>query len=128
MGPVTGAFFFIVCLVDMKLGFFARDKTFAKELVARLIKQLPPESLESRRKVLSVNKITRLLEATYQAAGVYQREQRPGFVRRAVLANAFRWGLNDAGYAQDFVDVAVEGLVIEMSRSPRQPPPGPVKT
>lgn len=99
---------------------FAREKEFAKNLVNRLTQDLPPALMESRRTVLSVNKITRLLEKTYVAAVAFQRERRTGFIRRAVLANAVRWELKERGYPHDFVDLAVEGLVVELTRAPKQ--------
>lgn len=99
----------------------SRDSAFAKDLVAKLAKELPPALMETRRKVLSVNKVTRQLEKTFQAAAVYQRENRLGFIRRAILANGFRWELKNTGYPQDFIDVAVEGLVVELSRAHKNP-------
>ncbi len=95
----------------------SRDSAFAKDLVARLTKELPPALMDERRKVLSVNKVTRQLEKTFEAAAAYQREHRIGFIRRAFLANGFRWELKSQGYPDDFVDVAVEGLVVELSRA-----------
>jgi hypothetical protein len=95
----------------------SRDSAFAKQLVATLLKDLPPNMMESQRGGASVNKITRQLERTYKAAAEYQREQRIGFIRRAFLANGFRWGLKNSGYPDDFVNVATEGLVVELSRS-----------
>lgn len=103
----------------MKLG-ISRDSDFAKELVARLTVDLPPRLMGDRRKVLSVNKITRQLEKTFEAAAEYQREHRIGFIRRAFLANGFRWGLKNSGYPDDFIDVATEGLVVELSKTNRQ--------
>ena len=95
---------------------FSRDTEFAKELVARLARELPSELMENRRKVLSVNKVTRQLESLYQAAATYQAQSKLGFLRRAVLANTFRWELKNGGYPEDFIDVATEGLVVELSR------------
>jgi hypothetical protein len=99
----------------MKFG-LSRDSAFAKELVTRLTKELPPALMDERRKVLSVNKVTRQLEKTFEAAANYQREHRIGFIRRAFLANGFRWELKNQGYPDDFIDVATEGLVVELSR------------
>lgn len=101
---------------------FGRENTFAKELAARLTKDVPPKLMDQRRGVLSVNKVTRQLEKTFQAAAEYQREHRIGFIRRAVLANTFRWELKNNGYPDDFIDVAVEGLVVELSRAPGKKP------
>lgn len=98
---------------------FSRDKAFAAELVAVLAKDLPPASMDLAKGNMSVNKVTRQLEKTFQVAAAYQKDHRPGFLRRAILANGFRWGLKNAGYADDFVDLATEGLVVEMSRALR---------
>jgi len=94
-----------------------REKVFAQELVQRLAKELPPSLMDKRRTVLSVNKVTRLLERTYQAAFKYQQEHRLGFFKRASLANSFKWELREAAYPDDFVDLATEGLVVELSKA-----------
>jgi len=95
----------------------AREKAFARDLVQRLTRELPPSLMEKRRTVLSVNKVTRLLERTYQAAGTYQMEHRLGFFKRAMLANAFKWELRGQAYPDDFIDLATEGLVVELSKA-----------
>ena len=100
----------------MKFG-FAREKSFARDLVNRLAKELPAELVPGGRQPASVNKITRQLEKTYKSAALYQSAHQIGFVRRAVLANAFRWGLAEVGYPQEFINIAVEGLVVEFSRA-----------
>jgi hypothetical protein len=100
----------------MKFG-LSRDGEFATQLVALLVKELPPVLMSERRTVLSVNKVTRQLEKSMQAAVQYQRENRLGFIRRAFLVNGFRWGLKNSGYPDDFVNVATEGLVVELSKA-----------
>ena len=91
------------------------EKKLAKELVEKLVKELPPELMENRRKVLSVNKITRLLENSYKIAGGYQKENKIGFIKRAILANTFKWELKNKGFPDDFVDMATEGLVVALA-------------
>ena len=95
---------------------FSEDKEFARELVKQLLKELPVDLMEKRSKVISVNKITRLLEHTYLRVGQYQQEKQRGFVRQAVLAYTFRWELKSHGYSPDFVNLATEGLVVELAR------------
>ncbi len=95
---------------------FSRDTEFARSIVEQLGRELPAGLMETRRKVLSVNKVTRQLEKVYEAAADYQAKNRLGFIRRAALANAFRWELKNSGYPDDFIEVATEGLVVELSR------------
>jgi hypothetical protein len=98
----------------------ASEKAFAKEMIARLVKEIPPALMESRRKVLSVNKVTRLLERTFQMAAEYQQEHKSGFVKRAVLANCFKWELKGANYPEDFVNLATEGLIVTLSKASKK--------
>lgn len=92
------------------------EKALAHDLVVGLKKDLPPILMEKQRKVLSVNKITRLLEKTYQAAREHQNSQNMGFIKRAILANSFKWELKNLGYPEDFIDMATEGLVMELMK------------
>lgn len=114
-------FFFHLNMTFLSFFSSAREKTFARELVLRLVKELPPALVEDRRKVLSVNKVTRLLERTYREAKSFQQTHRLGFVKRAILANSFKWELKSSAYPDDFVDLATEGLVIEVSRATKSP-------
>jgi len=104
----------------MRIG-TAQEKAFARGLVERIVKDLPPQVMATNRQSFSVNKVTRLLEKTYEHAGNYQREHRVGFIKRAVLANTFKWELKNAGYPDDFTDMATEGLVFEISKVSRAP-------
>jgi hypothetical protein len=99
------------------------EKAVAQEIAAEIIADIPPSLVSEQNKTLSVNKITRLLERSYDKAAAFQREQRLGFFGRAKLANHFKWKLKDAGYSEDFVDIAVEGLVVALSRAQASKPP-----
>ena len=113
-----GLSFYLGSLNIMRFSWFSfsSEKSLAGDLVAQLIADLPPTLMETRRKVISVNKITRLLERTYESVGTYQNQHRLGFIGRAVLANQFKWALKNSGYPEDFVDMATEGLVVHFSR------------
>lgn len=97
-----------------------KDK--AHELANDLAKRLPPKSIDSNRQLLSVNKISNVLEKIYANALQYKQASRLGVFKRSVLANAFRWRLQELGYPQAFVDMAVEGLVVEISEIKRKKP------
>lgn len=99
----------------------APEKAFAGELAARLEKDVPPGQMLANMKSMSVNKITRMLERTYQSVANYQREHRLGMFKRAALANAFKWELKSRGYPEEFVDLATEGLVMELMKAAGPP-------
>lgn len=102
----------------------AREKAFAQELVVALQKEISPSVMAERRTALSVNRVSKLLERTYRAAAAYQQEHRIGFIRRAILANSFKWELRNRSYPEDFIDVATEGMVVELSKAARRGPTG----
>lgn len=94
---------------------FQREKQMAAGVAEHLIRSLPPKTVSDRIHTLSANRITRVLEQAFgklnQEVGVGR-----GFWAKAVLANNFRWALKDAGYPKQFIDIAVEGLIVESSR------------
>ncbi len=97
---------------------FPDEKALANDLVAQLVKELPPKFLgDENNNKLSVNKITRSLERAYQEARNRQPVGRMGLLRRSIFANAFKWGLRESGYSNEFVDIATEGLVMELAKS-----------
>lgn len=100
------------------LNFFSRakEKAFVAEQVIRLVKDLPPNLIQDGRGKVSVNKITRHLERVYKSASEFKAAQNSGFMARAVMANSFKWGLKEAGYPDEFVDMATEGLVVALSK------------
>ncbi len=101
------------------LRFFGRisqDKEFAIKLVQKLAQDVPPITLSSGGKAVSVNRVTRLLERTFSAAYAYQVEHGMGFVRRAIFANTFNWELKSVKYSDEFSKIATEGLVVALSK------------
>ncbi|MBC5763643.1 hypothetical protein [Ramlibacter albus] len=101
------------------------EKEFVAGLVTKLKASLPPDSVAGAGKGATVNRITRQLEKTYETASDYQAERRLGFFRRAAFANHFKWELRNAGYSDEFIDVATEGLVMEMSKAAAKRPAAP---
>lgn len=98
------------------------EKALAKELSAQLVKNLSPKLMSERRQVLSTNKISRLLEQSYEVAKAYQSTHKLGMIGRAVLANSFRWELKACGYPEDFINVATEGLIVELGKKAKISP------
>ena len=96
--------------------FFAKngDADFVRTMVDRLTKELPPALMSQHHKVLSVNKVTRLLERNANLSKEYQAANGMGYFRRVKLINAYQWALKEAGYQEDFTKIAVESLVISL--------------
>lgn len=92
------------------------EKEFASTLIQKLAKDLPPALISEGRGKVTVNKITRCLEQAYADAKGFKADRRLGVVGRAVVANAFKWGLTEAGYPEEFVRMATEGLIVALSK------------
>lgn len=97
---------------------FRLEKQLAIQLAQQLIKNLPPATVRDRLHTLSANRITRVLERVLAMLAEAPGADR-GVLARAVLANQFRWALRDAGYSPEFIDIAVEALVVEALRNNR---------
>jgi len=95
---------------------FQQEKEFASILAARLAKEISPELMQNKRKLLSVNKITRLLEKSFSSANEYQKINQMGWLKRTVFANAFQWELKNLNFPNDFVTMATEGLIIQLMK------------
>lgn len=67
-------------------------------------------------KGISANRATTIFERSYAKAATYQTEHDIGVIRRAALANAFRWKLKELGYPEEFAGVATEGLLVHLSK------------
>ena len=88
---------------------------FAKQLVQDIAKRYPPSMDNSDRKISS-NRLTKILEDVFAKAQVFSVERKFGMYKKARLGNTFQWGLRDLGYTQKFVDIAMEGLIVYLSR------------
>lgn len=115
MPLIEGHFLFIGFIM---FNFFRKnsDFEFVESLVDRLRKELPPALMAQHHKVLSVNKITRLLERTSNLVVDYQAQNALGYFRRVSLINSFKWSMKEVGYPDDFVRVATESLVVALAK------------
>lgn len=94
---------------------FSSERLLAKGLSVELAKQLPPKLFEQeKRGNLSVNQVSRALERVYAVAAGKNQQKKMGVLRRSILANGFKWHLKEVGYPDDFIDMAVEGLLVEL--------------
>lgn len=100
-----------------------QERQLGRSLAEFLKKNLAPALMTERRQVLSANRVSRLLEQAFAMAREHKSRHGLGFVGKTILAKSFKSSLEDAGYPPDFVTLAVEGLIVELSR--RTPPPQP---
>lgn len=91
------------------------EKQLAHTLVDALASNISPTLMTERRTALSVNKITRLLEKSFETAIAHQREHAMGYFRRVVFLNSFRWELRQKNYPEDFIQTAVEGMLVALT-------------
>jgi hypothetical protein len=97
-----------------------RVSNFARELAENIAKRYPPAIDQDPSKRPSVNRMTRIVEDACRQAREFQLANRLGWIGKARLGNSFRWALTEMGYRSDFVDLATEAIVVEISRKPPQ--------
>lgn len=95
---------------------FSNEKEFAKDLSGKITKEIPPNIFSANKKIISVNRLTKVLENAFSTAENYKNKKRVGFARRAVILNYFKWELKEAGYSVDFINMAVEGALISLMK------------
>ena len=88
---------------------------FASELASSLKRDLPP-ALVPDGEAISASRVAKILERAYRKAREFDASHKPNFIRRAQMANEFRWRLQDLGYRKEFIDVATEGLVVYLTK------------
>ena len=96
---------------------YDEEKKTAVQMVEALRAVVSPKLMAEGKTVMSAKKISRALERIYEIARNYQSRRKAGAVRRAVFANKFKWELKESGYPESFVDVAVEGLLVELGKA-----------
>lgn len=96
----------------------ARIDEFAKQLADDIAKRFPPALDQQPGKRPSINRLTRIVEDACAKAAAFQTEHRLGWLGKAKLGNAVRWELVALGYQKDFVDLATEAIIVNISRKP----------
>lgn len=92
-------------------------ETFAKALANDIATRYPPTIDQSAGKQqTSVNRLTRIVEDACVKAKGFREEHRLGIVGKAKLGNAFRWELSALGYRKEFIDLAVEAVIVTISK------------
>lgn len=95
-----------------------KTSTFAKELAENLAKRYPPALDINPEKRVSEARLTRVLEETLTKAVDFQRENKLGMFGKAKLGNEFKWQLKELGYTDRFIETAIEGLMVYLTRGP----------
>lgn len=93
---------------------------FAKSLAASVAKRYPPALDKAKDRKVSVNRITKVLEDTFNKAVEFDRTNKLGIYKRARLGNTFKWELKELGYSDKFVEVATEGLIVFVGRDKKE--------
>lgn len=88
---------------------------FAKALAQDIAKRYPPALDAQPGKRPSVNRLTRIIEDACAKALEFGQEHSLGWLSKAKLGNAFRWELTELGYQKDFVELATEAVIVQLS-------------
>jgi len=75
----------------------------AREIVAELIKRVPPSTLPAKDKKAAI-RLRNTHDAVFARAGKFGRTHKLNVYKKARFANQFKWALKDAGYPPEFIE------------------------
>jgi hypothetical protein len=91
---------------------------FAQALASEVARRYPPAVANDPGQTISQKRLTTILDEIFCAAHSFNRENRLGIFRKALLCNTFQWMLKELGYDEKFVDTATEFLLVSLTRHP----------
>lgn len=89
----------------------------AREIVAELIKRVPPSTLPATDKK-TATRLRNTHDAVFSRAGKFARTHKLNVYKRARFANQFRWALKDAGYPPEFIESWTYELAMLITLAP----------
>ena len=87
------------------------DTLVIAETRKMLTKEIAPQSTKDKANLLSVNKVTRIVERAVKKIVEHKSAQQMGRIRWVRLLNEIRWSLHDAGYSNEFVSLVSEAII-----------------
>jgi hypothetical protein len=90
----------------------------AKSLAQDVAKRCPPAIANNPIRMVSDRRLSDILEEVFARATQFSPENKLGWYKRAKLRRDFRWELIELGYDKKFVDTAVAGLMVSVTRNP----------
>ena len=75
----------------------------AREIVAELIKRVPPATLPAKDKKAAL-RLRNTHDAVFARAGKFARTHKLNVYKKARFANQFKWALKEAGYPPEFIE------------------------
>lgn len=95
---------------------FEKLSVLARSIVDALIEGAPPSKVAARGGI-SARKVSRAVENAVQLAVAEQKGDSFGYFSRVILASKLRVLLKKASYDDEFSNLVVEGLLVELSRA-----------
>lgn len=95
---------------------------FATALADAVAKRYPPALDKAKDRIVSVNRVTRVLEDAFKQAIDFKSEHNLGVYKKARLGTSFKFELAQRGYSEKFVEIATEGLIVYLTRREKVSP------
>ena len=87
------------------------DAVLIAEIRKMLRNEILPQQTKEKTGLLSVNKVTRIIERATKKVLDHKNEQKMGRIRWLNLINELRWSLHEEGYSKDFVALVSEAVI-----------------
>jgi hypothetical protein len=88
---------------------------FATSLADAVAKRYPPALDKAKDRIVSVNRVTRVLEDAFKQAVQFKSQHNLGVYKKARLGTSFKFELTQRGYSEKFVELATEGLIVYLT-------------
>lgn len=88
------------------------SKAFGAEMARSYIERMPPNLTLSEKQFASKSK--HAIEKMSVQIAAHKQHNKLNLYKIAQMANAFKWTLKDAGYADDFIDKLTQWFVVRV--------------
>lgn len=87
-------------------------KAFGTEMARSYIERMPPNAALTEKQFTSKSKHT--IEKMSVQIAAHKQQNKLNLYKIAQMANAFKWTLKDAGYADDYIDKLTQWFVVRV--------------
>lgn len=88
------------------------SKAFGTEMARSYIERVPPNAALTEKQFTSKSK--QAIEKMSVQIAAHKQQNKLNLYKIAQMANAFKWTLKDAGYADDYIDKLTQWFVVRV--------------
>jgi hypothetical protein len=98
--------------------FSSRPSEFGAALAEKIAKQFPPSAEPRLAQKGAQRRLEGVLAPLFDELDRFRDGEKPSWIGKARIGNAFRWKMLDAGYSKEFVEALTEGIILRLASTP----------